>query len=411
MVRSLLRMLKHISLAIVALVAAVCIAEVGVRTYTVYKECQSGSPACSFAAGPCPINYQQLPPLATILTPSEETGEAVEIATNSFGLRGPEFAVPKSPDVFRVVCLGDDATLAPQIPFEATFPVLVQNNLGEQSSRKVEVINAGIPDYCPLLSLAWARQRLIGLQPDLVILCCDASDVTDDRRIRPLAQYGADGSLQQICHPGASRQPRGVFQLLEREFVLGRLLREQLCEQIAEGEPSSDLGGTLSRETKSVRSDDLQIRQTWEPIERLRDLCHQIPADFVVAQIPSRRAVSGEVEDELNGLSNAAEDYEVPYLDVSADFPPQASPDLFLRRSGALSSAGHHLFAELLSWAIVHRNTGSTPPSSTPSPITPAAASSAEPSPEAAAPPLIRPTPLPNPSRRPRTDETTPWSD
>src|SRR5690606_16171977 len=209
--------------------------------------------------------FHSLPPLQQVTHTDRQTGAEIAIRTNRLGLRGPDIEMPKPPEVIRIVCLGDDATFAADIPEEETFTALVQEQLSRQSGSPVEVINAGIPGYCPLLTLAWARQQLVALQPDLVVLCCDRSDVADDRRVRPLARYADDGTLESICHPAAAQRPHNFVQAIEQEFQLAALLRRQLSSSLEEDAASADLSRNWDDDADSTGSDALQIRQTWQP--------------------------------------------------------------------------------------------------------------------------------------------------
>lgn len=409
-------MLKHITLAMLAIVCAVCVAEVGLRGYQLYRQCEAGG-VCEISPRPCPLAFHSLPPLQQVTHADRQSGGQIAIRTNRLGLRGPDVETPKTPEVIRIVCLGDDATFAADIPEEGTFTVLVQQKLSRQSGSPVEVVNAGIPGYCPLLTLAWARQHLVALQPDLVVLCCDRSDVSDDRRVRPLARYDEDGTLESICHPAAAQRPHNFAQAIEQEFQLAALLRRTLSSSLGEDAASTDLSRNWDAGADPTGSDALQIRQTWQPIAALQELCDQLSADFVVALVPSLPAEGSTPSQDwtLQLLTEATDQAGVPYLDVTADFPPQTSPSLFSDRTGALSAEGHQLFAELLSWAILRRNseTGSIPDS--PAAITPASATrQAAPPPMQSTPqtsaPAANPSPLPT-IRRPRAEEEVPdWA-
>jgi hypothetical protein len=429
MIRSLLRMLKHISLAVLAIVCAVCIAEVGLRGHQLYRQCNARG-GCEFAPQPCPLAFHALPPLQQVTHADLRTGEEIAIRTNRLGLRGPDVETPKRPEVIRIVCLGDDATFAADVSEESTFVALVQQELSRQSGSPVEVVNAGIPGYCPLLTLAWARQHLVALQPDLVVLCCDRSDVADDRRIRPLARYADNGTLESICHPAAAPRPHNFVQAIEQEFQLAALLRRTLSASLGGESVSADLSRDWDDAPDSTGSDALQIRQTWEPIAALQELCDQIAADFVVALVPSLPTGGSTADSQdwtLQLLAEATDQAGVPYLDVTADFPPQADPPLFVRRTGVLSADGHALFAELLSWAILRRNSQTGGGAGSPAAVMPASATRpAEPPPRQTAPTPAgtppadavpadgaagsSPSPLPT-LRRPRADEDVPdWA-
>src|SRR5690606_20864636 len=109
MIRSLLRMLKHITLAMLAIVSAVCVAEVGIRGYQLYQHCD-GTGECELAPRPCPVAFHALPPLQQITHADRHAGTEITIRTNRLGLRGPDVPIPKTPAVIRIDGLGGDAT-------------------------------------------------------------------------------------------------------------------------------------------------------------------------------------------------------------------------------------------------------------------------------------------------------------
>ena len=285
---------------------------------------------------------------------------------------------------------------------------MLQSTLIQRSDRPIEVINAGLPGFCPLLSYAWARQRLASLQPDLVVLCCDGSDVADDRAVRPLACYAEDGVLQSVCHPAIGTSERSLFQAIEEEFrlaaFLGRHLGDYLQTDVQSKGKPDDWDHPIP---VTEAADAIHIRQTWEPIAPIRDLCRQHSCDFVVALVPSREvaphSLTGAPHEATRLLAEIAEEQGVPYLDVTAEFSPEVASGVFLDSTGALSTEGHAAFAELLSWAIVQRDQTVEQPEESPAPITPAAATAA---PEPPATTIGgKPLPLPALGRRPRTDD------
>ncbi|MDA1165711.1 MAG: GDSL-type esterase/lipase family protein [Planctomycetota bacterium] len=96
--------------------------------------------------------------------------------SNSRGFRCPEFAIPKSQGVLRIVCFGDSSTFGIGAPMEDTWPSVLQNMLDQatplefdRQEQRFEVINAGVPGYTSYQGLQHMRQELDRLQPDLVM--------------------------------------------------------------------------------------------------------------------------------------------------------------------------------------------------------------------------------------------------
>ena len=108
--------------------------------------------------------------LASVEREVPETAEVVAFRTNSFGLRGPEIELPKPSGVFRILCLGDETTVAAEVGEELTYCNQLQQLLQPFTDLKVEVVNAGLPGGCPLTCELLLRHRLLGIQPDLILL-------------------------------------------------------------------------------------------------------------------------------------------------------------------------------------------------------------------------------------------------
>jgi lysophospholipase L1-like esterase len=92
------------------------------------------------------------------------------LRTNSRGMVGPEVPVSKPPDEFRVVVLGDSYTVGGQVPYEQTFPAVLEQDLRQAGYTNVRVINAGVGGYTTFNESGLLAKDLAWLQPDLVVL-------------------------------------------------------------------------------------------------------------------------------------------------------------------------------------------------------------------------------------------------
>src|SRR5262245_8344319 len=99
--------------------------------------------------------------------------------TSSFGLRTPEVAVPKPAGTFRVLLLGDSFTFGYGVKEDEGFARVLERQLRRDANRPIEVVNAGVISYCPLLEYLQYVHHLNLLEPDVVILNFDMSDVQD----------------------------------------------------------------------------------------------------------------------------------------------------------------------------------------------------------------------------------------
>src|SRR5262245_51339717 len=123
MIRSTFHWLKHLVYAVLILATLGGLAEVGLRVYdsatggqvTHRPQHDKGLVCKSWFV------YQTLKPAHSFAVKNPDTNERVTVAINSVGLRGGEVAIPKRQGTFRIVCLGDERTLSPQVIEEQTF--------------------------------------------------------------------------------------------------------------------------------------------------------------------------------------------------------------------------------------------------------------------------------------------------
>jgi hypothetical protein len=297
---------------------------------------------------------------------------SVPLRTNSLGLRGGEPSLPKPPGVLRVVCLGDERVLAAGVPHDETFCHRLQVALQQRSARRIEVINAGVPGDCPLLSLLRVRHDLLALDADLWLLNFDMTDVADDYRVRP--RLIADRSGRPLACPHSSlvlRQPNAWQQLCQRSRLVDWSSRRvgSLWTQALVESPASDPGSSQGQYAwlEDAPPDwTLHIEQALQPIARLRALCggklavSVCPAPWQVARNetrqPGARARLGVAEDSLftsdapfEILGDFTRRHDIPLCDLSEGFRmPEAGVSLFQPDRAELSPAGHELVARLL---------------------------------------------------------------
>jgi lysophospholipase L1-like esterase len=90
-------------------------------------------------------------------------------STNSKGFRGTnEYAVPKPPGLFRALALGDSVVCGYGVEDDQTFCAKMERKLSP--SRRLEVLNLGIPGFGNAEELIQLEQVGFEYQPDLIIL-------------------------------------------------------------------------------------------------------------------------------------------------------------------------------------------------------------------------------------------------
>lgn len=128
-------------------------------------------------------------------------GDVVSVRINAEGLRGEAVAVGTESS-YRILVLGDDVVFGGWLPESKTLPGQLKSLFADRTQMQLEVLNGGVPGYCPLLSGLRFR-GLRELRPDLVIVHVDMSDVDDDAVYRGLT---SERGGRVVCVHPSERQ-------------------------------------------------------------------------------------------------------------------------------------------------------------------------------------------------------------
>lgn len=397
MVRSCVSWVRRLLYALVVLALVGCLLEIALRVYdsatgqVTRRDLYDHGLTCKSW-----FTHHTLKPSRGFSVRNPDTDERARVITNSWGLRGPEPAIPKPAGLLRIVCLGDEGTLAPQLADEETFCAHLARELTGQAAANVEVLNAGVPDYCPLLELLQVRHQLLGLAPDVVIVNFDMSDVADDYAIRRHVVMAADGSPLSCAHPTlefsrkGNARPGGDSPLLAPIWCRHKLMCLLSHQNVLESGR-----GIESARSRYVWLEDqppdwsVHIQQALAPLAQLRELLAPLGTMLVVTACPapwqvSEQASQGQGVREQAGVSRDAvyrsrQPFEmlaefcrlqgIEFCDVSPAF--QRAPQgerLYLTNAAAYSAEGHALHGRELAQFLGPRLTGpgQRPPGSAP---------------------------------------------
>ena len=336
--------------------------ELGVRAADSYAGGRYSRPPCPAATtAPCPLARHAMPAFGLIGAADPETGEPRSLRLNSLGLRGEEPAVPKPDGLRRVLALGDETVLAAGTPADETFVGRLAPRLGAAAARVepgavAEVVNAGVPGDCPLLSVLRLR-RLGALQPDLILLFVRPSDLWEDARYRRDLVTDDAGRPVACPHPACSARDAGVARRDEPWWrdslaltLVGRALAEPTtCPRAAAARFDPLAGGPRAA---------LAAEQALAPLTELARIAEGLGVKAAVIALPD-----GPVEADGPGnrtqrpavalILDAARDAGMRTFDATAALAePPAEPGTtaspFLTPCGRLTRAGHARLAEAL---------------------------------------------------------------
>lgn len=375
MSRSRLSGLKHLTCALLALAGMLCAAEAGLRIYDSYtgtmRSADLAEPGLTVRSW---WTHHSLKPLQRLQVPEPETQETIDIVTSSHGTRGAEVVVPKPPGVYRILCIGDEITLGADVPEAETFcgrlPALLQGH----TQLRVEVVNAGVPGYCPLLSYLQLKHALLALQPDLIVLTFDMTDVADDHRYRRFTQIDDAGVPLACPHPELTGRPPKPDDMT-RHCLLARWVKCELARLTGTAGASEDLRDIDAPQGQYAWIKDnppdwsVYVRQALEPIEPLGRTAEQVYARLVVVVCPApwqvsadatsgaaARAAAGIPPDTLltsrapfEVLTTWLRQHNIAACDLSLSFQQAEQPErLFLTNAPRLSRDGHEFVAHHL---------------------------------------------------------------
>jgi len=278
MLQRLLRQLQHIVSSLGLLIIAVIAAELWLRTTRPLPVPVVASQADLFDQSwlvPSTTQHHQMRPLA-------EVGGEVHFRTNSLGLRGPEPEIPAPAGTLRVLVLGDEAVAGPWLQDEHTLSAQLQKHLSSHLQGPVEVINGGVPGYSPVLSALQYEHVLQELNPDVVVLHIDMSDVADDavHRLR-LRQEG----VRNVCiHPVLAENGRsrsGLISILKQSAVVGAFSGEFAADSNAAADLSRYMWTRADSDDVSVR-----VRHAMESATQLHKMIRDQSRTLVITSSP-----------------------------------------------------------------------------------------------------------------------------
>lgn len=152
---------------------------------------------------PSPRYHHELIPNATCRSRYPEWDTILSV--NSLGMRGPEIAVAKPADTYRIVLVGDSFIESESVNWKDTAAAILQQQLTGETGRPIEVINAGVMSYSPIIYTRVIEDKILPLAPDLVMVNVDMSDFQNDYSYR--RDMDEEGNFRNILFQQQMGQP------------------------------------------------------------------------------------------------------------------------------------------------------------------------------------------------------------
>ncbi len=123
--------------------------------------------------------------------------DGVPVRINNKGLRGPEVAYEKPPNVTRVLFLGDSVTAGFALrKDEDAYPYVATRRLAEAAGREIQTINAAVNGYSTWQQAIYLWKEGFKYNPDLVVVAFNPNDVTDKYELKRFGGYWDGWTLE-----------------------------------------------------------------------------------------------------------------------------------------------------------------------------------------------------------------------
>ncbi|HUI64593.1 MAG TPA: SGNH/GDSL hydrolase family protein [Bacteroidota bacterium] len=215
---------------------------------------------------------------------------------SSAGLRDREFAVPKPGGTFRILMLGDSFTEGDGVEGQETFSKRLESMLADKFGvGRVEVVNAGVGSYSPILEYLYLKNGGLALEPDMVILNYDLSDAFDDITYSKLARFSSDGVPLGVAAPEAEGENRGLLVRVKDFFKdhtrLYNFVRVRIDRYLEGARHEGNFSGDLQHDKYAMlRGNYHATASDWDLSQRyllmIRDTLRSRNIDFAVNLYP-----------------------------------------------------------------------------------------------------------------------------
>jgi hypothetical protein len=170
----------------------------------------------------------------------------------------------------------------------------LRQRVAQCRGKPIEVLNGGVDSYAPVLSLIQLKRDLTQLQPDLVILNLDVSDLTQEAAYRRVAVLGEGGEIVAVPQRSGGKSAyeklrdwtgRNLFFTRLALFYVSRAMghREITVRSVVNEADPEIVAHTLEGDVVDRRQ---QWQDVFDSIQRMKAHAGQHGMHFVLAVYP-----------------------------------------------------------------------------------------------------------------------------
>ena len=288
-----------------------------------------------------------------------------EYKINSFGLRDREINLTKSK--YRILLVGDSFIEGEGVNYEDMVSTQLQKTLDEKGYQ-AEVVNGGIAGGSPMVEYLYLKNYLLKLNPDLVILNFDLSDVQDDYNYEKTAAKDSAGEV--VAVPSDNFTTPGwrdleytcskyKFNLCILAYRAGRAIFKKYV--ITPGDIASD-NMFLTRFNLTAEQTEPHYNLTFHEIKRIADLAKENNITFILVSFPRGNQIEGEWAagrkmwsfeqgkiyslEIFERMHKFANENGIFYIDTYLDFNSSTEHPLFYSQDFHMTALGYKTLAD-----------------------------------------------------------------
>ena len=269
---------------------------------------------------------------------------------NSLGMRDREVAQQKADGIFRIAVVGDSLTYGWRVAIEDCYVKKLEALLN-QKARRIEVLNFGVSGYNTEQELIVLREKVLGFEPDLVIVGFVANDILFSTSVEAIVFAKRDRTF--------GRQAQEAERLLD-EYT-PRKARDALPPWLT----WSKLACVVWQSIENARKGDFLVSyyrngERWSALENalrnIKTLLDEKEIPVFVALIPEDyRTLYNKRRDEIREkLTAALTEIGFPYIDLVHAYEGKSVEDLIINDQDPHPNAsGHAIAAQAIHQALV----------------------------------------------------------
>jgi lysophospholipase L1-like esterase len=265
------------------------------------------------------------------------------VRTNSIGIRDSDYLLEHSPDVFRVLALGDSQTFGNGLELVDTWPKQLEEILRKSCEKRIEVINGGIPGTDTWQHEIINQRLQEAYSPDLLILAFYVNDVVNS--FIPMPPHE---------DPNNNIAVRTVY-LLKRSVLL-LSLRSAISNIRQLFNPSQEF---LQQQSLLMGKTDPAIMERWAQVDKsLAAMKNTSNADLIIFALPRRDQVRGQMPWEgyygqIKYIADRNGIKIISMLEPLMKLYGQYGDELFIPWDGHNTKIANHVIAEEAAAAVL----------------------------------------------------------